>query len=63
MVTTLIFLVISIIANSQSNYSCVPSKRAGLKRAGWKMGQNQINVQGQINVQDGKMLNLDSLVG
>ena len=27
------------------------------KRAGWKMGQNQINVQG------GKMLNLDNLVG
>ena len=33
-------------------YSCVPNKRAG-----WKMGQNQINVQG------GKMPNLDNLVG
>ena len=45
-------------------YSCVPNKRAGHnKRAGWKMGQNQINVQGQINVQAGKMLNLDKLVG
>ena len=45
-------------------YSCVPNKRAGAnKRAGWKMGQNQINVQSQINVQGGKMLYLDNLVG
>ena len=36
------------------------NKRAGPnKRAGWKMGQNQINVQGQLNVQGGKMLNLN----
>ena len=45
-------------------YSCVPNKGAGPnKRAGWKMGQNQINVQGQINVQSGKIMNLDNLVG
>ena len=42
----------------------MPYKRAGPnKRAGWKMGQNQINVQGRITVQGGKMLNLDNLVG
>ena len=28
------------------------------KRAGWKTGKNYINVQVQINVQAGKMLNL-----
>ena len=30
--------------------SCVPNKRAGRnKRVGWKIGQNQINVQGWEN--------------
>ena len=47
-----------------ANQSCVPNKRAvPNRRAGWKMGPNQINVQGQINMQGGKMLNLDNLVG
>ena len=45
-------------------YSCVPNKRAGPNKwAGWKMGQKQINLLGQINVQGGKMLNLDNRVG
>ena len=39
------------------NYSYLPNKRAG-----WKIGQNEINVQGQINVQGGKMLNLNNRV-
>ena len=42
-------------------YFYLPNKRAGPnKRVGWTMGQNQINVQGQINVPGGKMLNLKS---
>ena len=45
-------------------YSYLPNKSAGPnKRVGWKMGQNRINVQGQINVQGGKMLNFNNCVG
>ena len=58
--------MVDLINVSRYDYSCVPNKRTGPnKRARWKMGQNQINVQDQINVQmqGGKMLNLDNLVG
>ena len=51
-------------------YSYLPNKRAGSnKHVEWKMGHNQINVQGQIKLQaqimlqGGKMLNLNNRVG
>ena len=40
------------LSTPRISYSCVPNKRAG-----WKMGQNQINMQG------GKMLNFSNHVG
>ena len=44
-------------------YSYLPNKRAGPnKRVGWKMGQDKIKVQSQINVQGGKMLNFNNRV-
>ena len=43
---------------SHPSYSYLPNKCAGLnKHVGWKMGQNWINLQG------GKMLNLNNRVG